>query len=138
MFVKKDDQVLVICGKDKGKTGKVMEVSPKSNKVLVENVNIVTKHRKPRSQEDKGGIVKQPAFFEASNVMVICPVCNKATRISHKEIDGKNTRICKKCNASLDTAKAKTKKAEKTAKTTKTAKAVEKTVKTAEESASKE
>lgn len=137
MFVKKDDQVLVICGKDKGKIGKVMEVSPKSNKVLVENVNIVTKHRKPKSQEDKGGIVKQPAFFEASNVMVICPVCNKATKVAHKEIDGKNTRICKKCNASLDTAKAKTKKVEKSTKTTKSTKTA-KAVKTAEEPATKE
>ena len=115
MFVKKDDKVLVICGKDKGKTGKVMEVSPKSNKVLVENINVVTKHRKPRSQEDKGGIVKQPAFFEASNVMVVCPVCNKATKVAHKEVEGKNTRICKKCNASLDSVKVKEKKTTKKA-----------------------
>lgn len=134
MFVKKNDQVLVICGKDKGKTGKVMEVSPKSNKVLVEDINIVSKHKKARTQEEKSGIFKQPAFFDASNVMVVCPVCNKATKVAHKEVDGKNTRICKKCNASLDGVKEKktTKKAEtKTAK--KSTSAENKTTKSAKE-----
>ena len=102
MNIKKGDTVYVITGKDKGKSGKVSAVYSDKNKVLIENVNIVTKHQKPKSQQDKGGIVKKPAPIDASNVMVACPVCNKATRISHKEFDGKKARICKKCGASLD------------------------------------
>ena len=118
MFVKKGDKVLVIAGKDKGKTADVVEVSPKTNKVLVEGVNIVTKHQKPRTQQDKGGIIKKNAPIEASNVMVVCPVCGKATRVKHKEIDGKNARVCSKCTASLDKefVKATKKEAKKVTK----------------------
>lgn len=106
-FVKKGDKVLVITGKDKGKTADVIEVSPKTNKVLVDGVNVVTKHQKPKSQQEKGGIVKKSAPIEASNVMVVCPVCGKATRVKHIELDGKTVRACKKCNASLDKEFAK-------------------------------
>ena len=122
MTIKKGDTVLVITGKDKGKTGKVDAVYSDKNKVLVDNVNVVTKHQKPKSQQDKGGIVKKIAPIEASNVMVVCPVCNKATRVAHKEIDGKKVRVCKKCGASLD--KEFVKQAKKDAK-----KAVKKVVK---------
>ena len=123
-FVKKGDKVLVITGKDKGKTADVLEVSPKTGKVLVDGVNVVTKHQKPKSQQDKGGIVKKSAPIQASNVMVICPVCNKATRVKHKEIEGKNARACAKCGASLDkefvkATKKDAKKAVKEAKETK-------------------
>lgn len=139
MSIKKGDTVLVIAGKDKGKTGKVLETSPKDSKVLVDGVNIVTKHKKPKSQQDKGGIVKKPAAIEASNVQVVCGVCGKATRVSHKTVDGKNVRICKICGASLDkefakTVKKDTKKAEKTVKkeekTSEKAEKAEKTQKT--------
>ena len=102
MTVKTGDNVLVIAGKDKGKTGKVTAVYADTNRVLIENVNIVSKHQKPKSQQDKGGIFKRPAPIEASNVLVICPVCGKATRVAHTEIDGKKVRSCKKCGASLD------------------------------------
>lgn len=102
MTVKKGDNVVVITGKDKGKTGKVLEVFPKDNKVLVDGVNIVTKHKKARTQQEKSEIVKKAAPFEASNVLVVCPVCGKATRVAHKEINEKNARVCKKCSASLD------------------------------------
>ena len=124
MNIKKGDLVLVIAGKDKGKSGKVIETNPKDKKVLVEGVNIVTKHKKPKSQQDKGGIIKKPAFLDASNVQVICGQCGKATRVSHKVVDGKNVRICKKCGASLDkefakTVKKEAKKAEKAVKTVK-------------------
>ena len=122
MNIKKGDTVYVITGKDKGKSGKVSAVYSNKNKVLIENVNIVTKHQKPKSQQDKGGIVKKPAPVDASNVMVVCPVCNKATRVAHKEIDGKKVRVCKKCGASLD--KEFVKQAKKDAK-----KAVKKVVK---------
>ena len=118
MTIKTGDNVLVIAGKDKGKTGKVTAVYADSNRVLVENVNVVTKHQKPRSQQDKGGIFKKPAPIEASNVQVVCPVCGKATRVKHKEIDGKNARVCSKCTASLDKefVKATKKEAKKVTK----------------------
>ena len=102
MTIKSGHCVVVIAGKDKGKTGKVTAVYADENRVLVDNVNIVSKHQKPRSQQDKGGIFKRPAPIEASNVMVVCPVCGKATRVGHKEVDGKKFRACKKCGASLD------------------------------------
>ena len=118
MTIKTGDNVLVIAGKDKGKIGKVTAVNADLNKVLVENVNVVTKHQKPRSQQDKGGIVKKSAPIDASNVQVICPVCGKATRVAHADVDGKKVRVCKKCNASLDKefVKATKKEAKKTIK----------------------
>ena len=116
MKVKKNDKVLVLAGKDKGKTGNVLSVSTADKKVVVAGINIVTKHKKPRSQEDKGGIVKMEAGIDASNVQVICPVCGKATRVAHAIVDGKKVRTCKKCGASLDMAKAETKKAKKETK----------------------
>ena len=118
MTIKTGDNVLVIAGKDKGKTGKVTAVYAAANKVLVEDINVVTKHQKPRSQQDKGGIVKKSAPIEASNVQVVCPVCGKATRVAHSEVEGKKVRTCKKCNASLDKefVKATKKEAKKTIK----------------------
>lgn len=102
MTVKKGDNVVVIAGKDKGKTGKVTEVSPKTGKVLVDGVNIVTKHQKARKQDEKSQIVKKNAPIEASNVMVVCPNCGKATRVAHSEVGGKKVRTCKKCSGALD------------------------------------
>lgn len=106
MKIKKGDNVVVITGKDKGKKGKVLEVLPKNGRVIVDNVNIVSRHTKPRSAEDKGGIVKKPAPIEASNVMVLCD-CGKATRVAYKMVDGKKVRVCKKCGLSLDKEHAK-------------------------------
>lgn len=127
--IKKGDNVVVIAGKEKGKTGKVTEVSSKNNRVLVDGVNIVTKHQKARKQDEKSQIIKKNAPIEASNVMVVCPSCGKATRIAHSEVDGKKVRTCKKCNASLDKefAKAVKKEVKKSTKTTssETAKKVE-------------
>ena len=121
MNIKKGDTVVVIAGKDNGKKGKVLEVSPKTNRVVVEDVNVLSKHKKPRSAQDKGGIVKSAHPIDASNVMVVCSACGKATRIAHKDVDGKNARVCKKCGASLDKAYAKAvnKDAKETAKTEK-------------------
>ncbi len=109
--IKKGDNVLVIAGKDKGKTGTVLEVSPKTNKVVVDGVNVVSRHQKPRSQQDKGGIIKKNAAIDASNVMVICPTCGKATRIKAGEANGKKVRVCK-CGSALDKANAKAVKKE--------------------------
>ena len=118
MTIKTGDNVLVIAGKEKGKSGKVTAVYADTNKVLVEEINMVTKHQKPRSQQDKGGIVKKSAPIDASNVQVICPVCGKATRVAHAEVEGKKVRTCKKCNASLDKefVKATKKEAKKSIK----------------------
>lgn len=131
MTVKKGDTVLVITGKDKSKSGKVLEVYPEDNRVLVDNVNIVTKHKKARTQNEKSEIIKKTAPIEASNVMVVCPVCGKATRVAHKEIDGKKVRVCKKCSASLDKefVKATKKEAKKVSKSNEAAKTVSKTTK---------
>ena len=117
-MIKKGDTVVVIAGKEKGKSGKVTDVSPKDNKVLVEGINIVTKHQKARKQDEKSQIVKKNAPVEVSNLMVVCPSCGKATRVAHNTVDGKKVRICKKCSASLDKefAKAGKKEAQKSAK----------------------
>lgn len=102
MIVKKGDQAVVISGKEKGKKGKVSQVIPTTGKVVIENINVVSRHKKPRSAQEKGGIMKKAAPIDASNVMVVCPACGKATRVAHKVIDGEKARVCKKCGASLD------------------------------------
>ena len=105
MKIKKGDTVVILTGKENGKTGEVLECFPKENKVTVKNLNMIVKHKKPRSAQDKGGIVKLEGKIEVSNVMVICPSCNKATRVSHEVVDGKKVRKCKKCGAVLDAKK---------------------------------
>ena len=102
LSIKKGDTVLVIAGKDKDKRAKVLAVSPKSNRVIVEGVNIVSKCRKARTAQEKSQILKIEAPIDASNVMVVCPDCGKATRVAHNEVNGKKVRVCKKCGASLD------------------------------------
>ena len=100
--IKKDDLVVVLSGKDKGKQGKVLTVLPSESKVIVEGVNVVTKHKKPTSQTDQGGIVKKEAPIYACKVQRVCPKCNKPTRPAHKLLEGgKNVRVCKKCGAEI-------------------------------------
>ena len=106
LSVKKGDNVLVIAGKDAGKTGEILEVNREDGRVKVAGVNIQAPHNKPRSKEDKGGIIKTEGFVDVSNVQVICPVCKKEIRFAHKEEDGKSVRFCKKCGATIDTKKA--------------------------------
>ena len=118
--IKKGDNVLVIAGKDKGKNGKVLTAIPADNAVVVSGVNILAKHKKPRSAQDKGGIIKKESKIDASNVQIICPACNKATRVSMDVTGDKKFRKCKKCGASLDKAVAK-KETKKETKTTKKA-----------------
>ena len=101
MNVKKGDTVVVLSGKDKGKTGKVQGTIPKESKVVVEGVNMVTCHTKPRRQGEEGGIVRREAALYASKVQVVCPKCGKGTRVAHKFEDGKKVRVCKHCGASL-------------------------------------
>ena len=102
LHVRKDDTVVILSGKDKGKKGKVLETSPKEQKLIVEGVNMVTKHVKPRRQGEAGGIVKAEGAFYASKAMLVCPSCGKATRVAHKVLeDGTKKRACKKCNATF-------------------------------------
>ena len=101
MSIKKDDLVIVLSGKDKGKQGKVLGTVPSEAKVVVEGINMVTCHIKPRRQGEEGGIVKREAAIYASKVQVVCPKCGKGTRVAHKIEDGKKVRICKKCGAEL-------------------------------------
>lgn len=114
--VRKGDNVKVLTGKDKGKTGKVLATDPKTNKVLVEGVNIATHHLKARSATEQGGKKKVEAPIDASNVQIICPSCGKHVRVRHQEVDGKNVRVCAKCGASLDVAAKVDKKSKKTDK----------------------
>ena len=99
--IKKDDLVVVLSGKDKGKQGKVLSVIPSESKVVVEGVNVATKHKKATSQTEQGGIVKKEAPIYACKVQRVCPKCNKPTRIGHKVEGGKKVRVCKKCGAEI-------------------------------------
>ena len=101
MNIKKDDKVVVLSGKDKGKQGKILVSDPKAMKVIVEGVNVASRHMKPRKQGEQGGIVKVETPIYACKVMVVCPKCGKATRVAHKIADGKKTRVCKKCGAEI-------------------------------------
>lgn len=137
-MLKKGDNVVVIAGKDKGKTGKVLTAIPSDNAVVVSGVNIVAKHQKPKSAQDKGGILKRENKIDVSNVQIICPVCNKATRVAHASEGDKKYRQCKKCGASLDKAVATKKEVKKEVKTTKKVeKAVEKQAEKTTKTASK-
>ena len=98
LHVKKGDTVVILSGKDNGKQGKVLEVSPKEQKVIVEGCNMVTEHVKPRRAGENGGIVKAEGALYASKVMLVCPKCGKPTRLAHKILaDGTKERLCKKC-----------------------------------------
>jgi len=101
VHVKTGDTVVILSGKDKGKKGKVLQVSPKENKVIVEGCNMVTKHVKPRKQGDAGGIVKAEGAMYASKVQIVCPKCDKAVRVGHKIEGDKKVRVCTKCGATL-------------------------------------
>jgi len=102
MNIKRDDEVIVISGDDKGKRGKVIEVAPKEGKLIVDGVNIVSKHVKPRRQGQPGGIIKASGPIYASKVMPYCSKCNKGVRIQSKTTDDKkHVRICAKCGEEL-------------------------------------
>ena len=119
MKIKKGDTVEILVGdsENRGKRGRVTVADPKSGRVVVENLNLVTKHKKPRSAQEQGGKVEQPRAIDVSNVAVVCPKCGQATRVAHVLGEhGKYLRACKKCGAMID-VKAE-KKAAKTARRT--------------------
>ena len=143
MEIKKGDNVVVLTGKDKGKKAAVIKAYPADNKVVLEGLNLVTKHVKARSAQQPGGKVEQPAAIDASNVMLVCPACGKATKVAHDKVDGKNVRKCKKCGAVIDTkaapkkATAKKATAKKAAKTEETVESTEQAVKATAKKATK-
>jgi len=102
VHVKSGDTVIVINGKDRGKTGKVMQVSPSEGKVIVEKINIVSKHVKPRQMGEPGGILQAESALYADKVQLICPKCGKATRVGHVIENDKKLRVCKKCGAHFE------------------------------------
>lgn len=99
--IKKDDKVKVMVGKDKGKEGKVVQVFPSAAKILVENINVVKKHMKP-TREHQGGIIDKPVPISTSKVMLVCPRCNKATRVGFSVLKDQKVRTCKKCKENID------------------------------------
>jgi len=103
VHVKKGDAVIVITGKSAGKKGKVLEVEPEKQKVIIEGVNMVKRHTKPSKNMQRGGIIEKEGPVASSNVMVFCSRCNKPTRIGKKMLDnGTKARACKKCGEILD------------------------------------
>lgn len=101
MKIKKGDTVLIISGKYRGKTGKVLRAFPKERKILVEGVNLVKKHQRPRRTGEKGQIIQIPKPIDVSNAKLICPKCKKATRVGYKIIEKIKYRICKKCGKEI-------------------------------------
>ena len=101
MYIKKGDTVKVLSGNDKGKTGEVLEVIPKTQKIIVKGVNIRKKHVKPRKQGEEGGIISLEGAIHMAKVNVVCPKCGKAARIGYVMENDKKVRLCKKCGAKL-------------------------------------
>ena len=102
MNIRKDDKVVVLSGKDKGKQGKILTADPKAEKVIVEGVNVATKHQKPRKQGEEGGIIKVETPIYACKVQLVCPKCGQPTRTGSAVEDGKKVRVCKKCGKSFE------------------------------------
>ncbi|MBI4680293.1 MAG: 50S ribosomal protein L24 [Nitrospirae bacterium] len=101
--IKKNDTILIISGDEKNKRGRVLDVSPKKGKILVEKINIIKRHMKPSKKYTQGGIVEKEAPLHRSNMMLVCPKCDKATRIEYKILEsGTKVRVCKKCREVLD------------------------------------
>ena len=102
MKIKKDDKVIILSGKYKSKKGKVLKAIPKDGRIIVEGVNIVKKHRRPKKQGEKGQRIEVASPIDISNAMLICPKCGKNTRVGYKVLENKEkVRICKKCNQEI-------------------------------------
>jgi large subunit ribosomal protein L24 len=102
--IRKNDNVVVTTGKDRGKRGRVVRLEPEKNRLVVEGVNMIKRHTKPNPQKNvKGGVVEREAALHASNVQIVCPECGKPTRIGKRILDdGRKVRICRKCDGVLD------------------------------------
>lgn len=103
MNIKKNDKVLILTGKDKGKKGKVLQVLPQRNKVVVEGLNLILKHVRPKKQNEKGQRIQFPSPLDISNVILLCPKCDKRTRVGYKRLENKKkVRVCRKCKEVMD------------------------------------
>ena len=102
--VRKNDNVLVTTGKDRGKKGRVIRVVPEKNRLIVEGVNLIKRHTKPNPGKNiKGGVVEREASLHASNVQLVCPECSAKTRVGHQILaDGRKVRVCRKCKGVVD------------------------------------
>jgi large subunit ribosomal protein L24 len=102
--IRKNDNVIVTTGKDRGKRGRVLKVLPEKNRLVVEGVNFIKRHTKPNPQRNiKGGLVEREAALHASNVQLVCPECGKPTRLGRKILgDGRKVRVCRKCEGVVD------------------------------------
>ena len=106
IHIKKDDTVLLLSGKDAGKKGKIVKAIPDSGRVFVSGLNMVTKHQKGKGQQKPSSLIQREGSIDASNVMLVCPKCNKPSRVAHKVSEnGSKSRICKKCGAVIDKVK---------------------------------
>ena len=101
MKLKKNDQVLIMSGKDRGKKGKILQVFPKEHRILVEGINLRKKHQKPKKSGEKGQIISMPGHISASAAKLICPKCGKPTRVGHQILKENKIRICKKCKQEI-------------------------------------
>jgi len=105
-YLKKNDQVEVIAGKDKGRVGKILKVLPESSKAIVERVNIIKRHTKPKEMNQQGQIIEKEAAIHVSNLQLICPECTKTGRVGKKILDdGTKVRICKSCGGAIESKK---------------------------------
>ena len=103
--LRKDDNVIVIAGKERGKTGKILRVLGDGDRVIIERMNMVKRHTKPRGVQQQGGIVEKEASVHASNVQPLCGRCNKPARIGRRKLaDGRSVRVCRRCDDQLETA----------------------------------
>jgi large subunit ribosomal protein L24 len=103
--LRKDDTVMVMTGRERGKTGKVLRILAEKDRVIIERVNLVKRHTKPRGVQSPGGIVEKEASIHLSNVLPVCGRCNKATRVGARRLeDGRGVRVCRRCHEQLDTA----------------------------------
>jgi large subunit ribosomal protein L24 len=103
LTIKKDDTVVVMTGKEKGKKGRVLTVNPSKDSLLIEKINMIKKHMKPTRKYTQGGIIEKEAPIQISNVMLVCPKCAKPTRIGNSVLqDGRKLRMCKKCREVID------------------------------------
>ena len=103
MHIRKNDSVMVISGRERGKTGKVLRVLPKREAVVIERVNMVKRHSRPRGPQQPGGIVEKEASVRVANIMMMCDKCNAPVRVGRKILaDGKRIRICRRCGEALD------------------------------------
>lgn len=103
MQIRKNDSVMVISGKERGKTGKVLRVNPSEGSVIIERVNVVKRHTKPRGPQQSGGIIEKEASIPASNIMIMCDKCNAPVRVGRNILtDGNKVRVCRRCGETLD------------------------------------